>query len=299
MKFADLLALITLAALWGGSFLFMRIAGPALGPFVTIELRVVLAAIVLLSYAAIIKHRLVILYKWKEFLFIGPFNAALPFVLITTAELTLPASLASILNATTPVFTALIAWIWIKEPFGLKKSIGLVVGIIGVVILVGWSPVALTDDTLISVSFSLLAAFCYGIAGIFIAKSFKGVPSLDLAIGQQLAASLVLFPFAVMNLPTEVPSSAVIISILGLAIFSTALAYLLYFRLVKNIGPVKTLSVTFLVPIFGVLWGYIFLHESIGVSTLIGMAVIFISIIFVVNLGPKFTHTKKQQHDDK
>lgn len=288
MKLGDLLALFTLASLWGGSFLFMRIAGPSLGPVMTIELRVVLATLALWSYASVIKHRPTILNKWKEFLFMGAINAAIPFVLITTAELTLPSSLASILNATTPIFTAMIAWIWLKESFGLNKSIGLLAGITGVIILVGWSPLSLNGNALLSVLFSLSAALCYGIAGIFTAKRLKGIPPLDLAIGQQTAASLLLLPFAAMNIPTAMPSQAVVISILGLAIFSTAIAYLLYFRLVNNIGPVKTLSVTFLVPMFGVLWGYIFLQEPLRLSTFAGMAVIFISIMFVTNLLPKF-----------
>ena len=293
MKIRDLLTLLILAAVWGGSFLFMRVAGPVLGPFVTVELRVGIASVALFLYAVAIKHRPSILHKWKEFLVIGALNAAVPFVLITTAELYLTSSLASILNATTPAFTAVVAWIWIKEALGLKKITGLVIGVIGVVVLVGWSPIPLNGKILLSVAFSLTAALLYGIAGIYVSKVLKGIKPIDLAIGQQIAATLLLLPFALSDFPRKVPSLAVIVSILGLAVLSTAFAYLLYFRLLNNIGPVKTLSVTFLVPIFGTLWGYLFLHESVYVTTYVGMAVIFVGIMFVTNSWPSFSENKK------
>ncbi|HWJ02954.1 MAG TPA: EamA family transporter, partial [Verrucomicrobiae bacterium] len=228
MNPVNLLMLLTLAALWGGSFLFMRVAGPVLGPFMTIELRVGIAAIALFLYAATVKHRFNIRQKWKEFLVIGAINAAIPFVLITTAELSLSSSLASILNATTPIFTAIIARFWLKEGFGPQKILGLLAGVIGVMILVGWDPVPLTGKVLLSVSFSLIAAFFYGVAGIFSAKYLKGIKPIDLAIGQQTAAAILLIPFAATNTPAVAPSATVIYAVLGLALFSTACGYLLY-----------------------------------------------------------------------
>ena len=282
-----------LGSVWGGSFLFVRVAGPALGPFVTAELRVGIASVALLLYAVAIKHRLSILHKWKEFLVIGALNAAIPFVLIATSELNVTASLASILNATTPAFTAVVAWIWIKEALGLKKITGLIIGVIGVVILVGWSPIPLSGKLLLSVGFSLSAALFYGISGIYVSQVLKGIKPIDLAIGQQISATLLLLPLALSDFPTEVPSLSVIGSILGLAILSTAFAYPFYFRLLKNIGPVKTLSVTFLVPIFGTLWGYLFLQESIYVTTYLGMAIIFVGIMFVTNSWPNLSRKQK------
>ncbi|MGB8955415.1 MAG: EamA family transporter, partial [Tumebacillaceae bacterium] len=140
MSARDFASLLLLASVWGASFLFMRIAAPELGPFMTTELRVLIAALALLGYAAVIRYRSEFFQRWRQYLVIGALNAAIPFVLICTAELHVTASLAAILNATTPLFTAFVAWAWVKDPLSVKKIIGLLIGILGVAILVGWSP---------------------------------------------------------------------------------------------------------------------------------------------------------------
>ncbi|MDA8345293.1 MAG: DMT family transporter [Thermaerobacter sp.] len=138
--------------------------------------------------------------------------------------------------------------------------------------------------TFIAVGLSLGAAFCYGIGGVFVSAAFKNEQPLTLAIGQQLAAGLDLLPVAVFLLPHAVPAPTVIAAVLGLALLSTSLAYLLYFHLMRGIGPVKTLSVTFLVPVFGVLWGRIFLHEPLSAGMLGGLLVILVSVALVTNV---------------
>lgn len=276
--------LILLAALWGASFLFMRIAAPSLGPIVLIELRVSIAGLALLLFAAIRKHRTNVLQKWKQYLLLGAFNAAIPFSLIATAELHSSASLAAILNATSPLFTALVAWVWMRDPFTVKKFVGLVSGVIGVAVLVGWNPHQNTEHIWLSVLMSLLAALFYGIAGVYSARAFKGEKPMDMAIGQQLAAGLLLVPFAASTLPNRLPSLEVILSVLGLAILCTSFGYLLYFALIRNVGPVKAISVTFLVPIFGILWGAIFLGESISFGTFVGFIMILLSVTMVANI---------------
>jgi drug/metabolite transporter (DMT)-like permease len=130
----------------------------------------------------------------------------------------------------------------------------------------------------------LVAAFFYGIAGVFSAKYFKGEKSMDMAIGQQLAAGVIMLPFAVSTLPSQFPSAEVVVSVLGLAVLCTALGYLLYFALIQNVGPVKTLSVTFLIPVFGIVWGAIFLGEVVTVGVIAGLLLIFLSIALVVNV---------------
>ena len=140
MKTKDILMLFGLAALWGASFLFMRIGAPVLGPLVLIFFRVSIASAALLFYLMIRRQRPSIMQKWKQYLLLGLLNAAIPFTLISTAELHLSASFAAILNATTPLFTALVAWIWAKEALTLKKVVGLILGVIGVAVLVGWDP---------------------------------------------------------------------------------------------------------------------------------------------------------------
>ncbi|GMA51045.1 hypothetical protein GCM10025857_24020 [Alicyclobacillus contaminans] len=174
MKPKDIIMLLLLAALWGGSFLFMRIGAPALGPVMLIELRVLLAGITLVGLALASRHRIHILHKWWQYLVLGAANAAIPFTLISYAELRLSAGLAAILNATTPMFTALVAWLWANEPFNLKKLSGVVLGILGVGVLVGWQSGGNGPHLWLSASFSLLAALSYGVAGVFSSRYFKG-----------------------------------------------------------------------------------------------------------------------------
>jgi drug/metabolite transporter (DMT)-like permease len=292
MNAKDFITLLVLASVWGASYLFMRIATPELGPFMTTELRVSCAALALLAYAAFIRYKPEFFKRWKQYLIIGAINAAIPFVLICSAELHVTASLASILNATTPLFTAFVAWAWVKDPLGVKKVIGLLVGILGVAILVGWSPIPVNATLLYSVAFSLLAALSYAFAGIYSSRTFKGVKPLEVAIGQQIGAGVLLLPLALLNLPDRMPSVPAVLSIAGLALLCTAMAYILYFRLINNVGPVKTLSVTYLVPIFGVLWGVLFLDEKVTLTTFVGLIVIFLSIMLVTNMLPGKTKAK-------
>lgn len=284
MSGREFAALLALAAVWGASFLFMRVAAPELGPFLTVEIRVLLAAIVLIGYAAWKRHRVDYRTWWKQFLVIGALNAAIPFVLITTAELHISASLASILNATAPLFTALVAWVWLRESFGWRKLAGVLIGVLGVAILVGWSPGNVGEWLWLSASLSLLGALFYGIGGNYAVRAFRGVTPLDLAIGQQVGASLLLAPFALSTWPTELPSLAAVLSVIGLAVLSTALAYLLYYYLLHAVGAMKAVSVTFLIPVFGILWGVLFLQEALTWLTVLGTLVIFASVALVTDL---------------
>ncbi|MFB5192407.1 DMT family transporter [Alicyclobacillus fastidiosus] len=294
MKLKDVIMLLLLAALWGASFLFMRIGAPVLGPLVLIELRVLLACITLVIYALVSRHRIKILHKWWQYLILGATNAAVPFTLISVAELRLDAGLAAILNATTPMFTALTAWLWAKEPFRLKKLYGVILGIIGVSVLVGWGGSGHASHLWLFASFSLLAAVFYGIAGVFSSRHFKGEKPLDMAIGQQLGATLILLPFSLATLPHEIPPRVVLFSVLGLAVMCTAVAYLFYFALIHSVGPLKTLTVTFLVPVFGVIWGGLFLGESITARLIIGLLIILSSVALVANVRFKKRGVKRR-----
>ncbi|KYD24698.1 DMT family transporter [Parageobacillus toebii] len=281
MNAKEITALFLLAALWGASFLFMRITSPVIGPVLTIELRVLIAGLVLLLYVWMFKKSIELKAYWKQYLIVGALNAAIPFTLIAAATLHLPASVAAILNSTTPLFTALVSRWFLHEPLYAKKWIGIGFGIVGVFALVGWSPVPLSMQTVFSALLSILAAFSYGCGGVYAKKAFTGVSSLSLSIGQQLGAAFVLIPLAAFAIPTKPVSPLVIYSVLGLAVFCTAIAYLFYFYLLANVGPTKTLSVTFLVPVFGVIWGMIFLHEKITIGMLGGLAVILTSIFLL------------------
>lgn len=196
MKPRDIGMLLLLATLWGASFWFIKVASPILGPTVLIDLRVLMAGLALSAYAGLLKQRPNLLHKWKEYLILGAMNAAIPFCLIAAAEIRLDASLAAVLNSTTPLFTALIARIWTQERLTVKKMLGLSSGVFGVVILVGWDPTS-GAGRLVSIGLSLGAAFLYGLGGVYSAKRFVGEKPLNLAIGQQLAAGLLLLPVAV------------------------------------------------------------------------------------------------------
>jgi drug/metabolite transporter (DMT)-like permease len=287
----DLGALVLLAALWGASYMFIRVAVPAFGPFALMGLRVVLAASVLALYAAVLARGMSKLRsRWKEFLIVGTTNSAIPFSLIAAAEIELTASLAAILNSTTALFAAAVAAVWIGEALTTKKILGLVMGLVGVAVLVGWDPVPLSPVVLLSVGAMLAASFSYAVGGVYVKRTFAGVPPLTMAIGQQAGAAFLLLPLATLSLPEEAPPLPAVLSALALTLLSTTVAYLLYFRLIENVGPTKTLTVTFLIPVFGLLFGIVLLGEPVGVGTLVGFGIILYSVALVTEVslaGPK------------
>jgi drug/metabolite transporter (DMT)-like permease len=276
-----------LGALWGGSFLFIRVAVPALGPFLLVELRVGLAAAALFLYAMATGSMPKIRSQWRSFVVLGFLNAAVPFSLISTAEIYLTASLAAILNATTVMFTAIVAAVWMGDALTARKAIGIVLGIVGVSVLVGWDPLPLNGSVLLAVAAMLLASLSYALGATYAKRSFSGIPPLGMAIGQLGGAVALLLPFAVVSLPEEAPSTVVTLSMLGLAFLSTAVAYLIYFRLIENVGPTSTLTVTLLVPVFGLLFGVLLLDEPFGFGTLAGLGIILTSVVLITGIAPR------------
>lgn len=281
MKPKELGALLLLGALWGASFIFIRIAAPVLGPIWLIDLRVWIAGIVLLIYALIVRKLPDFKKEWKYYLMLGLLNAAIPFSLIAYSAVHLNASLTAILNATTPLFTAIVARIWLKEYLSVRKVIGILIGLVGVCILMGWSSVPFTLEVWLSIGASLTAALFYGIGSVYTKLTFTNTPALSLSIGQQLAAGIILIPLSVVTVPTATISLTVMIAVLGLAVLCTAIGYLLYFYLVEHVGPTKTVSVTFLVPLFGIFWGILLLNEHITLGTIVGLIVIFMGVILM------------------
>ncbi len=274
MKTRDVVMLLALSTLWGGSFLFIRVAAPVLGPVVLVELRVLIAGVALLLYVAATRSKLDLRARWRQYLLVGLINSAIPFLLISTAELHLTAGLAAILNATSPLFGALVAAVWIKEALTANKLIGLALGVLGVGVLVGWSPFPFTAVVALSIGASLAAAASYGLASVTIKVKAQGTSPLALATCSQLGASLFVLPLTVVAPPQHQPTLPVILSVATLALASTAVGYLLYFRLIANVGPTRALTVTFLVPVFGVLWGVLLLSEPLTWGTLAGFAII-------------------------
>jgi drug/metabolite transporter (DMT)-like permease len=278
-----------LGALWGGSFLFIRVAVPALGPFLLVELRVGLAAAALFLYAMAAGSMPKIRSRWRSFLVLGFLNAAVPFSLISAAEIHLTASLAAILNSTTVMFTAIVAAVWMGDALTARKAIGIVLGIVGVSVLVGWDPLPLNGAVLLAVAAMLLASLSYALGATYAKRSFSGIPPLGMAIGQLSGAGALLLPLAVVSVPAEAPSTVVALSMLGLAFLSTGVAYLIYFRLIENVGPTSTLTVTLLVPVFGLLFGVLLLGEPIGFGTLAGLGIILTSVVLITGIAPRKT----------
>jgi drug/metabolite transporter (DMT)-like permease len=281
----DLGALILLAALWGASYIFIRVAVPALGPFVLMGARVALASGTLALYAVILARGMPkFRSRWKEFLIVGATNSAIPFTLIAAAEIELTASLAAILNSTTALFVAVVAAVWIGESLTVKKVVGLLLGFAGVVVLVGWDPVPLNGAVLLAVGAMLAASLSYAVGGVYVKRTFAGVSPLAMTIGQQGAAAAILLPLAAASLPGEAPPLPAALSALALALLCTAVAYLLYFRLIENVGPTKTLAVTFLIPVFGLLFGVVLLGEPVGLGTIVGFAIISYGVALVTEI---------------
>ena len=280
----DFVALILLGAIWGSSFLFIRVAVPSFGPFLLMEVRVGIAALALAPLAIALGRLPEVRSRWRQFLVVGIFNAAVPFTLIAFAEIEITASLAAILNSTTVLFSALVAAIWTGDPLTFRKICGVILGVVGVAVLVGLDPLPLNGAVLLAVGASLVAAFFYALFGTFVKRTFSGVRPLTLAFGQQAGAAAWLLLPAAATLPGEAPPLAAALSALGLAILCTAVAYLLYFTLIANVGPTSTLTVTFLSPGFGVLFGVLLLDEPFDLGTFAGLVVILLSVALVTGI---------------
>jgi drug/metabolite transporter (DMT)-like permease len=275
--------LLILAALWGSSYLFFRIAGPVLGPLMLAALRVVLAALTLLIYAFILRQMPEFKKHWQAFLLLGLLNNVIPFTLISSAVNTLNASISAILNATTPLFTVIVAAFGLREKLTVRRILGVALGIVGVVVLMGLSPLPLTNRTLLAGLEALLASCSYAFAVVYARTRFKGITPLHVAVGQLCGSSLILTPISLFAIPNVSPSATVIISVIALAVICTALAYLIYFRLIANAGATTASTVTFLVPFFSVLWGVVFLQEPLNVGMFVGLGIILMSVYLVLS----------------
>jgi drug/metabolite transporter (DMT)-like permease len=283
MKPIHIGALVLLGSIWGASFLFIRVAAHEFGPLALMFTRVIVAGLVLLAYSAFLRQTPNLRSRWKEFVILGALNSAIPFVLIAFSELTLNASLAAIINSTTPLFTAVIAALIGSEQLTWQKIAGAVLGVVGVSILVGGSPLEMNSQVIIAALASVGAALFYGLGTNYASRYFTGMRPIETSIGQMLGASAVLLIPAGATIPAQVPSTGAIVAFLALALLSTSFAYLLYFYLINNVGPTRTASVTFLVPVFGSIWGIMFLKEPFSAGMLVGAAIILASVGLVLS----------------
>ncbi|MEO7455038.1 MAG: DMT family transporter [Gemmatimonadaceae bacterium] len=281
MRLRDLAILFLLAALWGGSFLFIRIAAPELGAFPLALGRVSLAAPLLLAWMKWQRTRVDLRPYAGRLLILGALNAAIPFSLIGAAELHVTASLAAMLNATVPLWALVFSVIWLGERVNLKRGIGLLLGVVGVAVLVGWSPVEMNRITVLSIVAILIACASYGLNGVFTRMKLGGVPAPALALGQQLGAMVWLTLPAAWQFGSIHATRPAVYSVIALGVLCTAIAYPLYFHLIAAVGPMKTTTVTYLLPMFGSAWGAIFLGETVTRGMMVGMGIVLSSVILV------------------
>ena len=284
MKPIYLIELIVLAAIWGASFIFMRIGSPEFGPFLFMALRTLTASLFLLPLVYLAKQQKALNgYKLKMFV-AGQFNTAIPFVLFGYATLTLAAGTTSVLNATTPMFGAIVAYLWLKDKLSFSALMGLIIGFVGVYFLV-FDKIFVGEKNILGPAIAaLIASFCYGFSANYTKKYLSGINSIALATGSQISATLTLLPISLLFMPTSLPSNEAFVSVVLLGILCTGIAYIIFFRLIANLGPARAMSVTYLIPAFGLLWGSLLLDEKISQGMILGCGLILTGVALTTGL---------------
>jgi len=277
MRTADYARLVALAAIWGAAFIFMRVAAPVFGPAWTAELRVLLGGLALLAWFRALGFDPGLRVHWRFYLLIGTVNIAVPFVLYSYAAMHAPASLLSITNATSPIFGLAWAALFGDERVTLRKAIGLGLGVAGVALLAQPSGVAAG----LAILAALGACCAYGLAGPLIKRYAGGASPRGMAAGNQLAAAVVLIPLLLFLPPLAAPSGLAIANMLALALLASGVAFVLYFRLIADVGATRALTVTYLIPLFGIFWGWVFLGEALPAAALAGGVLILAGTVLV------------------
>jgi drug/metabolite transporter (DMT)-like permease len=277
----DYVLLVVLAAIWGSSFIFMRVLAPALGPVVTTDMRLLIAGIVLTLFLRLKNQRLDLAKNLKQYVIIGLLNSGIPFLLFSFAALHLPSSISVIINSLTPLFGVLFSILWLNETMTAKKISGIALGIIGVIIIRGSGNLELTLMTTIAMAACVLATMLYGLASTYVKLRATDIAPSAVATGSQLVAGILFLPLIYFfPIRTEL-TVQIVLTTIAFAVFCSAIAYVIFYRLLKNLGTTKALSVTFLIPVFGFIWGYIFLQEEITVIMVIGSLLVLSGIYFV------------------
>lgn len=278
-----LASLVYCGAAFGGAFLFMRLAAPELPAVIVAFGRVAIAALILLPFAG--RERLAAMSAhWRDYTVVGFFMAAAPFALFAYAERSLTAGLGSMINATTPLWTAIILAAWLRQAPTTRRVAAIVVGFVGVGVIVGLEGLQLAPDALVGVVAATAGAASYGIALTYIRQRMAPQAPLQLALGQLIAASIMLAPLAALSAGDAAPSTESVVALGGIALFSTAIAWPILFRLNRDVGPMATSTVTFLNPVFGSLWGTLFLAETISPTFVAGALLVFASLALIFGI---------------
>jgi drug/metabolite transporter (DMT)-like permease len=284
LRGVDVVRLVALAALWGGSFIFFRVLSPVLGPLATAALRVLIAGGALVAWFTATGLDFNLRAHGRQYALIGIVNSAIPFTLFGYAALYLPASYSAILNAATPLFAIALSTLILHEPLTPPRLAGLALGIGGVALVTRAGPVVPDLSFALAVLACLGATFCYAASGVYIKRWGGDLVPRAIAACSQLIAGVVLLPLA---LAAPLPSlsaitPAIVGHVLALALLCSAVAYLLYYRLIADVGPTRAMTVTFLIPLFGMVWGSLFLDEQVTTPMLAGCALILAGTLLVL-----------------
>jgi drug/metabolite transporter (DMT)-like permease len=280
--------LLVLGAIWGSSFLFQRVAVPELGTGVTAGGRIALASVALWATLAALGRPLGWARHWREYMICGALNSGFPFVCFAFAAKYLPAGYSAVLNAMVPMFTVLLAWHAARRRPSASKLAGVVLGLLGVSVLARFGSVQLNSATLAAFAAGLLAALCYALAALRMRRKFGDQDPLAVATGTQIGSTLLLAPWMLATLPGSMPSHAALGALLMLGLVCTALAYALYFWLLRDAGSERAVTVTLIVPVFAQVWGLLFLHEAIGPATIVGLGLVLLAMALVFERLPGF-----------
>ncbi len=258
---------VLLAAIWGSSFMFMRLAAVEFGALPTAAVRVAIAAAFVLPILLWKRQGSVLVRHWKPVFLVGVLNSGIPFACYSFALLYITTGLSAILNATVPLFGAVVAWLWLRDRPNASRALGLVVGFAGVALLASGKASFKPDATGVASGWAvvacLVATLCYGISASFTKRYLGGLPPLVTATGSQIGATLGLALPALWLWPAQTPGAGAWLALLVVGVLCTGIAYILYFRLIENAGPARALAVTFLVPVFALVYGVLLLGETI------------------------------------
>lgn len=282
MKFRDTILLLLLGAIWGSSFLFLKIATPVAGVYTTVAFRIILAAVVMSAIFFAMKKLPDYKKLWKKYLVLALLNLIIPFGLVTFSINYLASSTVAILNATTPLFALIVGYVWLGEAITLKKVAGIFLALAGLVVLLGWMPVAFTPEVMLSIVLSLLAALSYAVAGVFIKAKIKGSEPVKTATGQITTGAVLLLPVFLFQDPVYNAGWDILGALIALGLISTAFAYILFFQLIQRVTSTNASLVTVVVPVFSTIWGVLFLNEPVTYPIMVGLLLIVVSLLLVV-----------------
>ncbi len=282
MSKKHLLLLTILAAIWGSSFMFMKVLSLTLGPLLTTSLRLLIGFLFLFVFYKIYNIKVDIKKDYKHYIVVGVLSQAIPYTLFSYAALYIDSSISVIMNSTAPMFGIILSYLLLSERISLRQSLGLILGTTGVSIISILNTSSEQQNMFLGVTLCLIASFFYGLNGIYIKSKASSSSSKSIALGSQAVSGILLLPLAILN-PIEITiTKNVVITMILFGSLGSGVANMIYFKLMTEVGPVKTLSVTYLMPVFGIAWGALLLQEKITPNIVVGGFIIIIGLYFVL-----------------